>query len=372
MRFLLPLALLFVAAPAGAQTLVQDTVTFVRAEVVEVLSQERAEIPGTDTFATYQTLRVKVLEGAKAGEVLDIENDYLVLSKGETFYLRHTIDAASGLETYAVSEPYRIPSLLGLFALFLVVLLAFGGKQGARGLLALVASFFCIIYLLLPGIMAGHSPVLVAMGVASLVVVAGSYITHGFNRTTSAAVLGMLATIALTGALSYGSILWSRLSGYVGDETTFLHFSTHGAIDFTGLLLASLLIGLLGVLYDAAISQAVAVEELARAAAHYGKRDLFARGLRIGREHIGALVNTLAIAYAGASLPLLLLITTIENQSPLITVNQELLATEIVRILVGSIGVMLAVPVTTLIAVYMLHGKVKALRHGDEGHGHRH
>lgn len=367
-----PLLLLFLALPASAQTLVQDAVTFEKAQVIEVLSQEEREIPGTSTFATYQTLKVRLLEGPAAGKELEIENDYLTLSKGETFYLRHTVDATSGLERYAVSEPYRIPALLGLLALFLLVLFAFGGRQGARGLLALIASFFCIIYLLLPGIMAGYSPVLVAMGVASLVVIAGSYITHGFNRTTSAAVLGMLGTIALTGALSYGSILWTRLSGYVGDETTFLHFSTHGSIDFVGLLLASLLIGLLGVLYDAAISQAIAVEELARAAAHYGRQELFARGLRIGREHIGALVNTLAIAYAGAALPLLLLLTTIESQSPLITINQELFATEIVRILVGSIGIMLAVPVTTLIAVYMLHGKVKALRHGDEGHGHRH
>jgi uncharacterized membrane protein len=348
---------LLVAPAVSAQTLLQDTVTFERAEVVEVVSEQKGTIPGTETPATYQTLRMKLLEGSRAGDTITVDNDYLVLKVGESAYLRHMIDAVSGRESYVVSEPYRIPSLLLLAALFLICLFVFGGKQGARGLLALAASLFFIMYMLLPGILAGYSPVLIATGVASLIIVAGSYLTHGFNRTTSAAVVGMLATILVTGVLAYTSIYGTRLSGYSTEETVALNFSTAGGIDFVGLLLGSLLIGLLGVLYDAAISQAIAIEELVRAAAHYSRRELFTRGMRIGREHIGALVNTLAIAYVGVSLPLLLLLTTIEGQSFLVTLNQELFATELVRMMVGSIGIILAVPITTAIAVFMLHGR---------------
>jgi len=130
--------------------------------------------------------------------------------------------------------------------------------------------------------------------------------------------------------------------------------NTRGSLDLAGLLLGGILIGVLGVLYDAAIGQAVSVEELARAGQHYSRRDVYARALRIGREHVGALVNTLAIAYAGAPLPLLLLFFGTGDIDIGLTINRELFATEIVRILVGSIGLVLAVPITTAVAVSML------------------
>lgn len=351
-----------------AQTIAQDTVTFERARVVLIESSETREIPGTKTPAVYQTLRAELLEGPRAGEVHTISNDYLALAVGDTFYVRRTVDAATGRETFVVSEPYRVPALLWLGLLFVACAVGLGGKQGLRGLLALGVSLACIVYLLLPGILAGYSPVLVALGVSSLVVILGSYITHGINRSTTAAVLGMLATITVTGVLAHGAIAAARLSGFASEESTYLHFNTQGSIDFVGLLLAGLLIGLLGVLYDAAISQAVAVDELAGAAGHLTKTELFRRGFRIGREHIGALVNTLAIAYVGVSLPLLLLFNSLGGQPPLLAINQEIFATELVRIFVGSIGVILAVPLTTAIAVYMLHGRPTGKAHGHTHH----
>jgi uncharacterized membrane protein len=136
-----------------------------------------------------------------------------------------------------------------------------------------------------------------------------------------------------------------------------------------GLLFGGIMIGLLGVLYDIAIGQAVAIEELFRAGKDLSRKEVYARGIRIGREHIGALVNTLAIAYVGASLPLLLLIQS-STVGVLFILNSEIFATEVVRILIGSIGLVLAVPITTLIASYMLQGKA---RDGESGHhGHRH
>jgi uncharacterized membrane protein len=375
-RRLLPaFAFVVVVLPltASAQTTGADTVVYEKAQVTQVLSSEVKQIPGTATSQNYQTLTAQILEGPDAGKTVTIDNDYLTLKVGDLFYARHEVNVTDNTDYYSMGEPYRLPVLEVLAGLFLLCALVFGGMQGLRGLLALAASIFFICCLLLPGILHGYNPVLVSMSVASLIVVAGSYITHGFNRTTTAAVLGMLAAILLTGALSWWAVYTGHFSGYTSEEVTYLNFDTQGSINFVGLLLGSLMIGLLGVLYDAAISQSIAVEELLHASGHtLTRRALYLRGLRIGREHIGALVNTLAIAYVGASLPLLLLFELTNTQPLSVTVNQELFATELVRMMVGSIGLILAVPLTTLVSVWMLHGKKSTPRREGEGHMHAH
>lgn len=371
MKYLALLALLACIVPAArAQEVVLDTVTLVKAQVMEVVSAGTREIPGTGTNTAYQTIRVKILEGEDAGEALTLDNDYLSLREGEMFYAIHTVNKLEDTDTYAVSQPYRLHVLLFFLGLFIASLLVFGGLQGIRGLLSLAASIGLIVYVLLPGILAGISPILVSVAVAGVIIVAGSYITHGVNRTTTAAVVGMLATVLVTGVLAYAAVHWGRLSGFSSEEATYLNFDTRGSIDFVGLLLGGLVIGLLGILYDAAISQAVAVEELFGMNREATRAHVFRRALRIGREHIGALVNTLAIAYVGAYLPLLLLIKLSVSQSILVTINQDMFATEILRTLVGSTGLVLAVPITTAIAVWMLHGRAPS--HAHSGHSHRH
>ncbi|PIR83621.1 hypothetical protein COU18_02980 [Candidatus Kaiserbacteria bacterium CG10_big_fil_rev_8_21_14_0_10_51_14] len=337
-----------------AQELVPDTAVTMKAKVLEIISEERRQIPGTDVMSTYQTIRIEALDGLEKGDVVTVENDYLNMDVGDVFYLMHTTNSLDGTDYYTVIEPYRLPALGILVGLFIVVVLTFGGRQGLRGLLSLVASLLFILLFLLPGILQGYSPILVSLGVASLIVLIGSYVTHGFNRMTSTAVLGMIVTVLFTGLLAYLAIHFTHLSGYTGEETMYLNLNTRGAIDFAGLLMGAILIGTLGILYDAAIGQAVAVEELARAGGHLTRKEIYKRALRIGREHIGALVNTLAIAYVGASLPLLLLFYGFGTDSIALTLNRELFATEIVRSIVGSIGLVLAVPITTLIAAWLL------------------
>lgn len=337
-----------------------------RARVLEVVSQETREVAGTGAESMYQTLRAEILTGKDKGRVVTVENDYLNLSRGDEFYALHTVEPLHGIDAYNVQEPYRLPVLGIITALFVLTVLAFGGKQGARGLVSLIASLGAIVYLLLPGILAGYPPVLVSTLVSALIIVVGSYITHGVNRTTSAAVLGMLAAICVTGALAYWSVYAGNFSGHASEEITFLFFNTQGKIDLVGLFLGGIMIGLLGILYDAAIGQAVAVEELKRAGTHLSMREVYQRALRIGREHIGALVDTLAIAYVGAALPLLLLLK-YSSLSIAATVNQEVFASEIVRTMVGGIGLVLAVPLTTLIAVWLVPAGVDS-----GGHGHHH
>lgn len=369
-RRIFPLGLLFIfffPLALSAQELVLDTVTIEKARVLEVSNEHAEIVPGTETLANVQTLQAEVLTGPEKGQVVTFENDYTQLQEGDLFYIRHVTNSLDNKDYWTVSDPYRLNVLLVLAAVFLALLFIFGGMQGVRGLASLVGSLVLIFYVLLPGILDGYSPILVSIGVSSLIILLGSYITHGLNRTTSAAVLGMIATVIITGLTAYYAIDAANLSGFT-DETVYLNFDTRGSIDLVGLLFGGIMIGLLGVLYDVAIGQAIAVEELYRAGKHYTRIEVYKRGIRIGKEHIGALVNTLAIAYVGVALPLLLLLIHSSTMSIDSTLNTEIFATEIIRILVGSIGLILAVPVTTLIASYMLHKT-----HGaPTGHLHHH
>ena len=328
-----------------------------KAKVLAASPTETLLIEGSGIERKSQTLTIEVLEGRDKGKVVTFQNDFTQLEEGEVFYVRHTAGGEDP-EMWSVSDPYRLDWLIGVAVAFLVILLLFGGIQGVRGLASLIGSLFLIFYLLLPGIYSGLSPILVSIGVSSLIIIAGSYITHGFNRTTTTAMLGMLATVVVTGLATYVVLHGADLSGFTSEDNVYLNFNTDGRINMISLLFGGIMIGLLGVLYDVAIGQAIAVEELLAAAAHYSKKQVFTRAMRIGREHIGALVNTLAIAYVGASLPLLLLLKEgVASTSVGYILNSETFATEIIRILMGSMGIVLAVPITSLLATYALYGR---------------
>lgn len=214
---------------------------------------------------------------------------------------------------------------------------------------------------------------MVSLLVASFIIILGSYVTHGFNRTTSTAIAGMIATVLGAGVATFISMYLMKLTGLYSEDVVYLLFNTQGTLDVKGLLFAGIMIGLLGILYDVAIGQAIAVEELIRADHSMTPKKLIERGLRIGREHIGALVDTLALAYVGASLPLLLLFAT--SDAPILYIlNREDISTELVRILVGSASIIVAVPITTYIAVYVLkkYGIPSHKTEGGCGHTHIH
>lgn len=371
-KLIITLACSLLIAPSlafGEATLISDTEVFEKAKVLEVISHSSSTIPGSETPSETQTLRIEVLTGKEAGKKATFQNDYIQLTPGDIFFVRHQTNQLDNIDTWSVSDPYRLNTIWLLVLVFVVLIFVFGGVQGVRGLASLFGSFILIFYLLIPGIYAGYNAILISIGVSSLIIVVGSYITHGFNRSTTSAVLGMIITVIVTGIAAYYAVSSAKLTGYSSEESMFLHLNTRGGIDMVGLLFGGIMIGLLGVLYDIAIGQAIAIEELFRAGKHLTRKEVYLRGIRIGKEHIGALVNTLAIAYVGASLPLLLLMQS-SSAGIFFIINNEVFATEIVRILIGSIGLVLAVPITTLIASYMLYGKVGESNNTHSGHKH--
>jgi len=367
LAFGLLIAMVFLPNLSYAQNeLGQDTILVEKAKVLEVSEEKDIIIPGTDTPGKTQKLKVEVLDGPDTGKIVEFENDFTQLKKGEVFYIRHAINTLDGTDYWTVSDVYRLDILIALGAVFLVLLIVFGGIQGVRGLASLLGSLVLIFFVLLPGILSGYSPILISIGVASLIIIVGSYITHGFNKTTTAAVVGMIITVIVTGIAAYIVVKAGHLTGFTSEENVYLNFNTQGGINMAGLLFGGIMIGLLGVLYDIAIGQAIAVEELLSVGKHMTRIEIYKRAIRIGREHIGALVNTLAIAYVGVALPLLLLVHQTTNMSNFGSlINGEMFATEVVRILIGSIGLILCVPITTFIASYVLSKDSKGTSHSS-------
>lgn len=349
--------LFFTAATVQAQELHNEVQEIVLARVTKIVREENAPVPGTNVNALTQSIEAEILEGGEKGKTVEIRNDFLKMEVGDKFYVSHVIDI-NGFEYYEVHEAYRLPVIYTLIAVFILAILVFGGFQGLRALFSLLGSLFIITYLLLPQLLAGASPLLLAVGFSIFILILAIYVTHGINRKATAALLGTIITILITIVLAEAAVSLTNLSGFADDEAVYLNFNTAGELDIGGLLLAAIILGVLGVLDDVAITQASAVEELHRSAPELARRDIFRRAYKIGKEHVGALVNTLALVYLGSALPLLLLFY--GSPAPLhLILNREIVATEIVRMVVGSIGVIMAVPIATALSVFMLVRKDK-------------
>jgi uncharacterized membrane protein len=256
-------------------------------------------------------------------------------------------DTGDGIQ-YEVVDFQRTKPLLLLVGLFVGALLVLSRWRGVAALAGLSFSILVLIFFILPALLDGKSPLAVAV-VGSAVIMAGAmYLTHGVSVRTTVALVGTFLSLALTGLLGYYFVNAMWFTGLADEGTSFLQFLEID-VDARGLLLAGLVIGALGVLNDVTVTQTVAVWEVAVANPTIGRRGLLDAGLRLGREHVGATVNTLVLAYAGASLPVLMLLI-VADQSLIHTVTGETIAQEIVRALVGSLGIIAAVPVTTALA----------------------
>lgn len=356
MLFFALMGAMFVTAAPGvhAQTeTVHDDLSGVeRAKVVRVMESETRLIPGTETPHRYQTLEAELLTGTKAGERVVVANDFLELEPNDRFYVIHYTDV-DGTETYSVQDVDRRGALVLLLVLFVCMIVAFGGWYGVRALVSLAASLFVLAYVLVPGLVAGWPPLATSFAVAGAVLGGAIFMTHGFNRESVIAFSGTLAAVGATLLFAAWSVSFAALSGFSADESVYLNFNTRGALDLVALLVGGIVIGAIGVLDDVAITQVSVVRELLASAGHEGRAHVFVRALRVGREHVGAVVNTLALAYVGTSLPLVLLMHLYPATDSALF-NMEVFAVEIVRTIAGSFGIVLAVPLVTLLAVRFL------------------
>lgn len=354
-----------------------------RALVINI--KDEGEITLGTTPQQYQVFDVRVLEGAYEGKILEVDyglrqirSSSAQVQRGEEILISVGERQDGELVAY-FTDFIRTTQLLQLLMLFFLVSILIGGWKGLRGLLGIILSLAIIVLYIIPQILAGHNPVWVSIFGSFVFLSLSMYLVYGWNLKTHAAVMGMLLALMITGGLSALFINLTRLTGYGDENALFLVQMAQSTIDLRGLLLGGMIIGSLGVLDDLVISQASAVFELHGANSQLSLSFLFKRAMNIGHDHVAATVNTLVLAYAGASLPMLLLFS-LNNQNFGLLINLDMIAEEIVRTLVGSIGLFLAVPITTSLACLAAKrsdrlGKLRPLlgpENSTEGSGHSH
>jgi uncharacterized membrane protein len=270
---------------------------------------------------------------------------------GDDIYVNMTV-LADGTATFSFYDYQRATPMWVLAIAFIAAVLLLGRWRGLGAIAGLAASLVVIVKFLLPSILDGNSPVMVAIVASSLIAFVALYLAHGPTIPTSVALLGTFASLAVTAILSLLFVGWSHLTG-LSDESALFLTSLGVKVNLQGIVLAGFVIGALGVLDDVTVTQVSAVWELRAAQPELAAGPLYRSAVSIGRDHISSTVNTLFLAYAGAALPLLLLFTQ-ANQSVGSLAGREIVATEIIRSLVGSIGLVSAVPITTWLAVRAL------------------
>ncbi|MFC0004927.1 YibE/F family protein [Micromonospora siamensis] len=326
---------------------------------VRVVSQECPPAPETPEGGPTGrdgpcgTVTVRVEQGPDAGR--EVETPLPAgpgapeVAAGDEIVLVKLADPADPSESsYQIAEHQRGAPLVWLVVVFAAAIVAFGRWRGLAALGGLAASFAVLLGFVLPGISAGRSPLLVAVTGSALIMFVVLYLTHGVTAQTSVAVLGTLGSLVLTGVLGTLATAATHLTGYGSEDATTLSMFQQD-VDLHGLLLAGIVIGSLGVLDDVTVTQAATVTELAHANPGLSRRQLYRAATRVGRAHIASTVNTIVLAYAGASLPLLLLL--VADSRPVGQIlTSEFMAQEIVRSAVATLGLIAAVPLTTGLA----------------------
>lgn len=301
----------------------------------------------------FQKLRLLATTGKSKGKQVTVENgkyDQTGLSvyrEGDLLVLTDS-KGPDGISNLTITDYVRRTPIFILFLIFVVLAIIVGTKRGLSSLFGMGITFAILFYYVLPQISKGTDPLLVSSLTAFAVIPLTFFLSHGINKKTFSAIAGTFLTLLIVGVMAYISVEQAHLTGFASEEASYLSVMKNGHINIKGLLFAGIVIGLLGVLQDITVSQAAIVYQLKKASKNMPTSELFARAMDVGRDHIASMTNTLILVYAGASLPLLLLF--INNPLPFSQlINSEQIAQEIIVALISSIGLILAVPITTLI-----------------------
>ena len=348
-------------APSSAKDLAPGESEVLRARVAEVLLEDVLE--QGHLSQPYQHLMLRITSGALSGQEVVVEHGVLVATnqdrlfhQGDQVLVEHT-RGIDGEDFFQITDRVRTGPLLWLTLLFVAATILLSGWQGVRSLVGMGISLVTIFAFIVPQILEGRNPVIIAILGSVVMMGISLYLVYGWKDKTHVAVAGLFVSLVLTGLLAVWSVNWTQLSGFGAEEAAFLQVAGV-QLDTRGLLLAGIIIGTLGALDDIAIGQSSSIFELSKANPDLEWQSLFKHGMTIGRDHIAAMVNTLLLAYVGAALPLVLLFT-VYSESVGITVNREIITEEIVRTLVGSLGLLGGVPLTTIIAALVARRTVE-------------
>lgn len=324
------------------------------ATVKTILQEELIKPMGSTEEQLYQKLELLVVKGSLKGETIIIENGNIPVANNPKYKVNDEVLVVlskdlEGGDIFYITDFIRHRPLLWLFLLFIIAAVAIARWRGVFSLIGMAISFLVIFAFILPRILSGFNPVGTAILGSMIIIPVSFFLSHGFNKKTVIAIAGTVVALLVTGILASIFVEAAKLTGFASEEAGFLQVAKQGSVSIKGLLLAGIIIGVLGVLDDVTVSQSAIVFQLKEANKQMRFKELFQRAINVGQDHIASMVNTLILVYTGAAMPLLLLF--IDNPHPFgEIINYEIIADEVVRTLVGSIGLILAVPVTTLIA----------------------
>lgn len=341
----------FVQPAAAASNL------FEAATVKKISSESTLEYP-EGTFYV-QELEVRLEDGSTisvphGSEFQPVTHLQRLAAGNQVIVMHPESDQVVGPVIY---EEYRLPILLWLFVGFVLLVLIVAGVKGLLSILGMFISLGILMGFVVPQILAGANALIITVVAAILIATVTVYLSHGWKIGSHIALGSILITLVAVSLLSYWFVSLARLTGLGSEEAAFLQIEQLGQVDLRGLLLSGIMLGALGVLDDIAVTQVATVFELKRANKKLGFSELYERGMRVGRDHVASLVNTLVLAYAGANLPLFLLFSSTAAVPAWVNISSGLVAEEVVRTLIGSMGLVAAVPVTTALAAYWA-GKV--------------
>lgn len=340
--------------------------TYVDATVTRI-DTDTCQDPEIDAPGPCQIVTAELTSGPDEGDTIDFEVratqfDVPELAAGDDVVLLD-IATSPAQYRYSFADFQRSTPLLWLVGLFVVVVVAFGRWQGVRALIGLAASGAVLVAFLVPALLRDEPAVPVALAATVAIGFIALYLAHGVNTGTTVALAGTLLSLAITAGLAFAVAAATNLTGLADSRAQTLRVTAE-ALDLRGLLIAGVVVGALGVLDDVTVSQVSIVAALRRANPGLSPRLLYGEATKVGRDHVASTVNTLVLAYAGASLPLLLFFAQ-GNQPAGRLITSELISVEIVRMLVGSIGLVASVPITTALAALVMGP-------GDDVDGHDH
>lgn len=350
---LVSLSLLTACAPPNTRPL--NAVLPAQQEgVVRAIESEGARPGRTGGYtAQYQVLRVELATGDRTGE--QITADYEQVPGNRAFQVGDRVVVRSfgnpDQQSWIVTDVVRWPALCWLAGAFLVMVALIGRRRGVMSIAGLAFSFLVLVIYVLPQLLAGADPVATSVTGATAIMIVTLYVAHGISRKTTVALISTAVSLVLTAVLASYALEWAWLTGLSDEGAYVLAAAPQAGINVKGLLLGGIIIGVLGVLDDITVSQSAIVFALHEANPDLGWAELYRRAMTVGSDHIASLVNTLVLAYAGAGLPLLLLFTTYDVGVSY-ALNQEIVATEVARTLLGSMGLVASVPVTSAMAAF--------------------
>ncbi len=361
LRKLLLLLMLFLWAFPASLTVVKAQQTQPQVFEAVVKSIKESNTVNQQTHIKIRKTQVQVTSGKSKNKTFTIDDNVVPTTHqisykvGDHVIITYSKDP-QGTEYVYITDVARQMPLLLLLVIFLILTIIIGRWQGLASLVGMTISFFIIGKFIIPNILLGNDPLLITLLGAGFIIPITYYISHGLNKKTTIAIISTLITLVLTGFFAYFFVELAKLSGFDTEEAAYLQ-NLGTEINIKNVLLSGFIIGILAVLNDVTVSQASIVNSLHIAKPSLSIKALYLNAMRVGNDHIASLVNTLVLVYAGASLPLFLLFANSQSSWNLI-INQEVIATEIIRTLVSSIGIIAAVPLTTYLAALVYKKRI--------------